>query len=288
MKKLLTLLLVTLFMVQLNASALDWTTAQGLTQVTAIGTSLLTKNKLPNQVKFVVDETDDVNAFANVDGEIHVYTGLLKFVSDTNELAAVISHEMGHIVNHHVTKQNTVNTISSTAIANLGLSGGVQTVANAANSMAMLKMSRTEEYEADISGVDLMVNAGYNPLGMVSLLNSLDAGGNTTDILSTHPSGDKRTMNAYNYICYTYPDKAGVNVQAAYNTASFQSFLAYAKPIVDARNADPKKLAKFNKEQAKLKTKRAKKMAKYQKSGTSAWDSAFNTIQMINSLQQQQ
>ena len=57
---------------------------------------------------------------------------------------------------------------------------------------------RTEEYEADITGVDLINNAGYNPLAMVSVLYKI--GGNYVDIIQDHPSGDKRTMYLYNYI----------------------------------------------------------------------------------------
>ncbi len=284
MKKVLAFLVSALFAFQMQAGAATvWTSATSVAKVNTIGTNLLTKNKLPTKIKFVVEDTDDINAFANVDGEVHVFTGLLKFVSDDNELAGVIAHEIGHILNHHVTKQNTVNSITSVAIANSGLSGSAQTLANSGANMGLLKMSRTDEYEADISAVDLLVNAGYNPLGMVSMLNSLNAGGTSVDILSTHPAGDKRTMSVYNYICYRYPAKAKV----AYNNASYKAFLTYAKPIVDARNANPKALAKFNKEQEKLQKKRIAKMEKYQKAnGTSAWDKSFTTIRTINSLTQ--
>lgn len=66
----------------------------------------------------------------------------------------------------------------------------------------MLKMSRSEEYEADITGADLMTKAGYNPLAMVSVLYKI--GGNYKDFTSAHPSGDKRTMYIYDYITYTH------------------------------------------------------------------------------------
>lgn len=266
------------------ATVTVWTSGESVTRVNTIGKNLLTKNKLPNNIKFVVQESDDVNAFANAEGEVWVFTGLLKFVTNDNELAAVIAHEIGHIVNHHVAKQSTASAIGGTLIANSGLSSSAQKLANTAATVSILKLSRVEEYEADITGVDLLVNAGYNPLGMVSLLNSLNAGGSTSDFLSTHPAGDKRTMNAWDYLCYTYPAKAKV----AYNNVSFKAFMEYAKPIVDARNADAKKLAKFNKAQAKLKTKRVAKMKKYQTAnGASAWDkgmATFNTLKAVNDL----
>jgi len=293
MKKLLTFLfgsfLSMMLFGQTIAKAADtytvWTSGANVTKVNTIGKNLLTKSKLPNNIKFVVAESDEVNAFANVDGEVWVFTGLLKFVTDDNELAAVIAHEIGHIVNNHVTRQNTINTIAATAIANSNLSTSKQELANTAANVSFLKMSRTDEYEADLSGIDMMVNAGYNPLGMISLLNSLNAGGSTIDILSTHPAGDKRTMYSYNYLCYTYPAKAKVT----YNNASYKTFMEYASPIVEARAKDSKKTTKFNKEQEKLKTKRIAKMEKYQKaSGTSVWDKSFNTIKMINSFTQTQ
>jgi predicted Zn-dependent protease len=282
MKKLLTFLMVTLFACQLGANAaIDWTTATGIAKVNTIGYNLLLKNKLPDKIVFKVEEVDEVNAFANTKGEIHVYTGLLKFVSDDQELAAVISHEIGHIVNHHGAKQNTIASVGSALISVSGLSQGAQDTANIAGSVSLLKLSRTDEYEADITGIDLLVKAGYNPLAMISLLNSLNAGGNTVDFLSTHPTGDKRTMNAYNYLFYAYPTQA----KAAYNNASYEAFLAYAQPVVEKRNANEKALAKFNKQQKKLQGKRVKKMAKYQKQyGTSAWDKAFITIKVINAL----
>ena len=88
---------------------------------------------------------------------------------------------------------------------------------NTANNLTMLKMSRTEEYEADITGVDLMTKAGYNPLAMVSVLYKI--GGCYKDFTSTHPSGDKRTMYIYDYITYTYPDKA----KLGYTTDSYKN-----------------------------------------------------------------
>ncbi len=282
MKKFLNILLVILFSFQLSAygaaaNSTNWTSKSNVARVNNIGKALLAKNNLPTKINFKVIETDEINAFANADKEICVYTGLLKFVNNDSELAGVIAHEIGHIVNNHVAKQNVIGTISATAIYNANIDSRLKAGANAANNLTMLKMSRTEEYEADITGVDLMTKAGYNPLAMVSVLYKIS--GNYADFTSTHPSGDKRTMYIYDYITYTYPAKA----KAGYNTDSYKKFMAYANPIVKERNSNPKKLAAFNKQQAKLKEKRLAKLEKYKNAKqTNGWDKSLNVIRAIS------
>lgn len=278
MKKIFGLFIAFVLGVQLSANAAtDWTNKANVTRVNTIGKALLAKNNLPTKIEFKVIETDEVNAFANADKQIYVYTGLLKFVNNDAELAGVIAHEIGHIVNNHVAKQNVVNTVTSTAIYNANIDYRLKAGMNTANNLTMLKMSRSEEYEADITGVDLMTKAGYNPLAMVSVLFKI--GGCYKDFTSTHPSGDKRTMYIYDYITYTYPDKA----KLGYTTDSYKKFMLYADPIVKERNSDPKKLAAFKKEQEKLKAKRLAKMEKYKNAKDSnGWDKSFNAIRAIS------
>ena len=277
MKKIFGLFIAFLLGIQLSANAAtDWTAKANVTRVNNIGKALLAKSNLPNKIEFKVIETDEVNAFANADKQIYVYTGLLKFVNNDAELAGVIAHEIGHIVNNHVAKQNVVNTVTSTAIYNANIDYRLKAGMNTANNLTMLKMSRSEEYEADITGVDLMTKAGYNPLAMVSVLFKI--GGCYKDFTSTHPSGDKRTMYIYDYITYTYPDKA----KLGYNTDSYKKFMLYAEPIVKERNSNPKKLAAFNKKQKKLKAKRLAKLEKYKNAKDSnGWDKSFNAIRAI-------
>jgi len=284
MKKLLIFLFVMIFGFQMStfaattttstSNATKWTTENGLKKVETIGTNILSKNSLPTQVKFTVVETDEVNAFASGDKELCVYTGLLNYIDNDAELAGIIGHEIGHIVNNHVAKQSILASITQTAINNSTLSDTAKSNVSLANDLVFLKVSRSDEYEADITGVDLMIKAGYNPLAMVSVLYKISD--NYFDFTSDHPSGDKRTMYLYNYLTYTYPDK----VKAGYKSEAYTKFLAYATPIVNERNANAKKLAKFNKEQAKLKAKREKKLAKYKKTtNTMGWDASYALLQ---------
>lgn len=270
MKRILCLIaFLFLFQIQVMAETV-WTTESGIQKVNTIGQAILSKNSLPTEVKFTVDQSEEVNAYANDVNEIHVYTGLLNVVENDSELAGVIAHEVGHIVNNHVAKQSIANAIVSTIIYRANISNYAKLGATAANNVAMQKVSRQDEYEADITGVDLMIKAGYNPLAMISFLYKIS--GKYNDFLSDHPSGDKRTMYLYDYLTYTYPDK----VKSNYSTKSYQQFMAYATPIVEKRNSNPRQLASFNKKQEKLKNKRMKKLAKYKTQGAvTGWDTSY-------------
>ena len=107
--------------------------------------------------------------------------------------------------------------------------------------------------------------------------------GNYFDFTSDHPSGDKRTMYSYDYITYNYPSK----LKESYNTDAYKQFLNYATPVVEKRNASEKKLAKFNKDQAKLQAKRQKKLAKYKDSSNNVWTKSYTLLQSYANMQEQ-
>ena len=281
MKKFFLVIILMFFMICPIAYSAEntsvWTSNTNTTRVNTIGKALLTKNNLPSQITFKVVDSEEVNAFANGDNEICVYTGLLQYVTDDAELAGVIAHEVGHILNSHVAKQSIINAITATAINNANWNTQVKTGAVIAQNLSMKKLSRTEETEADVTGVDLMTKAGYNPLAMVSVLYKIS--GNYVDILQDHPSGDKRTMYIYDYITYTYPDKA----KLGYSSDSYSQFMAYATPIVNKRNSTPSLLNKFNKEQAKLKTQRLSKLKKYQNSENElGWKASYTLLKSLS------
>lgn len=256
----------------------NWTTNSNVTRVNTIGKNILSKNNLPTQITFKVIDSEEINAFANGDNELCVYTGLLKYVTNDEELAGVISHEIGHILNSHVAKQSIINAITATAINNANVSNKVKTGAAIAQNLSMKKLSREEETEADVTGIDLMIKAGYNPLAMVSVLYKIS--GNYVDILQDHPSGDKRTMYIYDYISYTYPEK----LKIGYNSDSYKQFMEYAQPIVNERKANKSKLAKFNKQQEKLKEKRISKLKKYQNSENElGWKASYTMLKALTS-----
>lgn len=269
MKKILVTLCLMLFSL---SYATDWNSESALKRVNTIGTKLLKANNVNYPIEFKVSNEEDVNAYANLDKEIYVYKGLLEFVDNDEELAGVIGHEMGHIINGHCAKQGVLGTAFA-VVANMLTKN--ETVSAIGTTLAQSKLSRTDEFEADISGVDLMTKAGYNPLAMMSLLNKI-SGDAYIDILQTHPSGEKRILNAYNYIEYNYASK----LKNGYNTDSYKKALEIVKPTVEKRKSSERLTTKFNKEQEKLLKKKEKRVKKMQ--GTnSVWDGYFTTLQYL-------
>ena len=86
-------------------------------------------------------------------------------------------------------------------------------------------------------------------------------------------------MYVYDYLTYNYPSK----VKAGYGCQEYRAFLTYADLIVQERNSSEKKLAKFNKEQEKNKTERAKEIAKYKATGgLSGWDASYTILKALS------
>lgn len=269
MKKILVIFCLMMF--NFAFAATDWNSTAALKRVNTIGSKILKANNINYNIQFKVSEQEDINAYANINKEIYVYKGLLEYVDDDNELAGVIGHEMGHIINGHCAKQGVLNTGIAVAASMVTTNS---TVSSVGQTLAVNKISRSDEFEADITGVDLMAKAGYNPLAMVSLLNKIS--GNYVDILQTHPSGEKRILNVYNYIEYNYASY----LTKGYSTDSYKKALVMINPTVEKRKASARLTKKFNKEQEKL-LKKKEKRAKKMQGTSSVWDGYFNTLQYL-------
>jgi predicted Zn-dependent protease len=260
------------FAVDNGTTSTNWDSTAALNRVNAIGTKILTANKLPSGIVFKVSNEEDINAYANIEKEIYVYKGLLQYVQNDEELAAVISHEMGHIINNHCIKQTFFNAIVSKLTPSFE-SNVANTTTAVTQQLVVTKLSRSEETEADLTGADLLVNAGYNPLAMISVLNKIC--GNYIDILQTHPSGEKRIMAIYDYINYNYPDK----IKIGFNSESYTKALTVINANVSSRSQA--KIAKINKEQKKLKEKKIKRAQKM-KNSSNGWTMSYSALKALS------
>lgn len=145
-----------------------------------------------------------INAFALPGGPMFIDTGLLKAVDNEAQLAAVMGHEMSHVILRHGTNQaSKVNLIEIPValaaqmtnsdslvgqLAEIGITLGANSV--------LLKFSRTDESQADLMGSHIMAEEGYDPRQMAKFFEKLNARGGFTTIqfFSDHPNPQNRSQ----------------------------------------------------------------------------------------------
>lgn len=241
-------------------------------RVPVVGKQIITKNGLPSAITFKIVEEEPDNSQATSTNIIQVSKNELQYAGNDNEVAAVISHELGSIMNAQVSKEK-FRTLAKLALnENLSSENILNKAAN--STYTQNKISTKDNMDADITGVDLMITAEYNPLAMVVLVTKMP--GSVLETLKSQPANSERAMNIYNYLTYNYPSK----VKSGYACNEYRFFLTYADPIVQERNSNKKKLAKFEKEQAKKKQERTKQIAKYKATGgLNGWDVSYTLLQ---------
>jgi predicted Zn-dependent protease len=152
------------------------------------------------QYHFAVIRKDEINAFALPGGYVYVYTGLMKSIDDEAELAAVLSHEVGHVNARHAAKKlSQMYTMQAIQTAVLGENPGFfgSIIAGATQTGGLLAFSRQDEYEADQLGQKFMYAAGYDPNGMIDLMGMLKSAesrepSKLETMLATHPPTSER------------------------------------------------------------------------------------------------
>ena len=241
-------------------------------RVPVVGKQIVTKNGLPSAITFKVVDTEADNSNATASKIIEVSKQNLIYAGNDNEVAAVISNEIGRIMNSQVSKEKLRNVAKAALASTLSADNIINTAAN--SEFAENKISSKDDMDADITGVDLMINAEYNPLAMVVWVTKMP--GSFWETIKGDPSNSKRAMNIYDYLIYNYPSK----VKAGYACNEYRFFLTYADPIVKKRNSNEKQLKKFNEEQAKKKAERTKQIAKYKATGgLNGWDATYTLLE---------
>lgn len=149
-----------------------------------------------------VFKSKEANAFALPGGNIGVYTGILKYANTQAELAAVIGHEMGHVLAQHINKRLTRAAYTQLGLQAVGaaIGNGNQAIMGALGLGAqygiMMPYSRSQEAQADIIGQMLMAKAGFDPRETIQLWHNMSsAGSEPPEFLSDHPSSSDRIAN---------------------------------------------------------------------------------------------
>ena len=115
-----------------------------------------------------------------------------------NQLAAVIGHEVGHVIKEHGKARMQMSQIANVALETAGMSTDnamvIQAVGLGAQYGILLPFSRSHESEADEVGLKLMAMAGFDPQESVKLWQNMAAmgGDKPPEMMSTHPSDQTR------------------------------------------------------------------------------------------------
>jgi predicted Zn-dependent protease len=172
-------------------------------QIRRVGTRIAaatSRNDL--QWEFKVVEDQQANAFALPGGKVAVYTGILPITRDDTGLAAVMGHEVAHVIARHGAER-----LSQDLLVNVGLAGTLTALSNrdpkivqsvgallgaGASVGLLLPWGRSQESEADHLGLIYMAKAGYDPRAArdlwVRMAETSKGSGKPPEFLSTHPS----------------------------------------------------------------------------------------------------
>lgn len=190
--------------------------------------------KYPYQYRCVNSEV--LNAFALPGGYIFINRGVIENADDEAQLAAVMAHETSHVALRHGTNQATKAYAAQAGISIIGaLVGGndaaslmTQLFSGGVVPLVFLKMSRTDESQADILGTQILHDAGYDPYAMAQFFKKIQAaGGNQTiQFLSDHPNPENRVGRADEEA-----DRLSILKNPKKDSSEFESIKRYVKSL---------------------------------------------------------
>lgn len=149
---------------------------------------------------FGVIESSDINAFAAPGGYIFVTMGLYHLLQNEADLAGVLGHEIGHVIQKHHLKilqqSKLVDAGGKALTAQVGNNDAVQKMIGSGAEIVARSLDKNAEFEADRIGVVLSTRAGYDAYGLPSVLqqigHSAKDDGSVALLFKTHPHPDAR------------------------------------------------------------------------------------------------
>jgi len=160
----------------------------------------------------LLDDTKTVNAFALPGGQIFITRALLTALETEGQLAGVLGHEIGHVIERHSNQQMAKQQFFQGLAAAGGIAGGDAQSARMSQvvaQMASMKYGRDDELQSDEWGIRLTAMAGYNPramIGVMEILEKASGGGGQPEFMSTHPSPANREQRIEEMIKREFPN----------------------------------------------------------------------------------
>jgi predicted Zn-dependent protease len=148
--------------------------------VTRLGTTLASRSDDRNRDwHFRIVDAEVVNAFALPGGFVYVNRGLIERAGSRSELAGVLGHEIGHVLLRHSAEQiekaqkTNLGVSVVCGLTNICSSDAARVAINVGGAALFARFSRRDELEADSAAVNVLVRAGYDPQGIVSMFAKL-------------------------------------------------------------------------------------------------------------------
>lgn len=179
-----------------------------------VGNKIISANKLDKRIVLNLKRNANmVNASASpTQKTVNIYTGILPYFDNDDELAYVVSHEIAHCLDFY---------------------DGFMKWA------FVMTFNRKEyEYKADLIGIDLMAKADYNPVAAICAANKvLDESYWDNFFFWTHPKGSKRTLTMYKYIYVKYPWAFDTDMV---HNINYENFVNYSQKEINAFKQEKK------------------------------------------------
>lgn len=197
--------------------------AQAVASVQRVGELLVKQSvavKSPYKFSFhVLADPKTVNAFALPGGPIFITEGLLRLLKSEAELAGVLGHEIGHVIARHSSERLAKQQLTQGLIGALVVGSGDYTTAQIGQmvgGMINMKYGREDEIESDGLGIRIMAEAGYDPRGMIRVMEVLakaSGGSRQPEFMSTHPAPENRAERIQDEIAKRFPNGLPENLK---------------------------------------------------------------------------
>jgi predicted Zn-dependent protease len=195
---------------------------RGQALVSRVGRRLVERSiagKIQYRFEFhLLADPKTINAFALPGGQVFITEGLFGHLKSEGQLAGVLGHEIGHVIERHsaqqLAKSQLTEGLTGAAVVasydpNNPRSRETAAVAAAIGKLVNLRFGRKDELQADEWGVKLTVSAGYDPramIGVMEILEEASRGRSPPEFFSTHPNPEHRLERIEQLIAKEFPD----------------------------------------------------------------------------------
>ena len=161
-------------------------------------TATARQSRYPYDFHLLADEKV-VNAFALPGGQCFITAALFQRLSTEDQLAGIIGHEIGHVIERHgaerMAKSGFIQGLIQSVMIGSGGDHSMSQVANVVGNYMSMKYGRDQELESDNWGVKLMLESGYDPNALIQVMDILEeasGGSKVPEFQSSHPSPENR------------------------------------------------------------------------------------------------